>query len=384
VTPLELRERLVRGEDAHTDVKRQLGSNEELAKDLVCFANGDGGQIILGVADDLRVVGVGDPESIFLAVDDVAFQRCRPPVSVALETVDLPEGRVVVVHVARGDQRPYATSSGRYYIRRGVRCRDASREELLRLFQAGEDLYVDEQPLNRLNLTDLDLDAVTRHVASVGLDAADSDDLPGLLRSWRLYDGSHPTVAGMVLFGRRPQEHLEASRVVVAAFAGTDSGDDLSDRADITGGLIEVIERVQGFLDLHLPTSHVIRGFEPERRPEIPPAALREAVVNALVHRDYTIGGPVRVFVFRDRVEVHSPGRPPNSVDADAMRAGAHVPRNPHIYARVADMQLATRAGTGIRRIARLLREDGRQLGLTVSDAEVVLTMPRPPRDEDR
>lgn len=384
MTPLELRERLVRGEDAHTDVKRQLGSNEELAKDLVCFANGDGGQIILGVTNDLRVVGVEDPEAIFLTVDDVAFQRCRPPVSVALETVDLPEGRVILVHVARGDQRPYATSSGRYYIRSGTRCRDASREELLRLFQAGEDLYVDEQPLNRLNLTDLDLDAVTRHVASVGLDAADSDDLPGLLRSWRLYDGSHPTVAGIVLFGRRPQEHLEASRVVVAAFAGTDSGDDLSDRSDVTGGLIEVIERVQRFLDLHLPTEHVISGFESERRPEIPPAALREAVVNALVHRDYTIGGPVRVFVFRDRVEVHSPGRPPNSVDADAMRAGAHVPRNPHIYARVADMQLATRAGTGIRRIARLLREDGRQLGLTVSDAEVVLTMPRPPRDEDR
>jgi len=120
LTPLELRERLVRGEDGHTDVKRQLGSNEELAKDLVCFANGDGGQIILGVDDDMRVVGVQDPESIFLTVDDAAFQRCRPPVSVALETVDLPEGGVVVVHVARGDQRPYATSSGRYYIRRGA------------------------------------------------------------------------------------------------------------------------------------------------------------------------------------------------------------------------------------------------------------------------
>ena len=107
-------------------------------------------------------------------------------------------------------------------------------------------------------------------------------------------------------------------------------------------------------------------------------AALREAVVNALVHRDYTIPGPTRIFVLSDRVEVHSPGRPPNSVDADAMRAGVHVTRNPHIYSRMAEAQLATRAGTGIRRIARLLREAyGAELGIVISDAEVVLLLPR-------
>lgn len=110
----------------------------------------------------------------------------------------------------------------------------------------------------------------------------------------------------------------------------------------------------------------------------MPAAALREAVVNALVHRDYTIPGPVRIFVLDDRVEVHSPGRPPNSVDGEAMRAGVHVPRNPHIYSRIAAGQLATRASTGIRRIARLLREsNGGGPGITISDAEVVLTLPR-------
>ena len=101
--------------------------------------------------------------------------------------------------------------------------------------------------------------------------------------------------------------------------------------------------------------------------------------MNALVHRDYTIPGPVRIFVLDDRVEVRSPGRPPNSVDADAMRAGVHVPRNPHIYSRVAAAQLATRAGTGIARISRLLREhSGRRLGIEISEAQVILTLPRP------
>jgi ATP-dependent DNA helicase RecG len=150
------------------------------------------------------------------------------------------------------------------------------------------------------------------------------------------------------------------------------------DRKDLSGGLFDVVAQIETFLRLHLRTGHEIVGFEPEKREEIPLAALREAAVNALVHRDYTIPGPVRIFVLADRVEVRSPGRPPNSVDADAMRAGVHVPRNPHIYSRVAAVQLATRAGTGILRIARLLREhSGGRLDIRISDAEVVLGLPR-------
>jgi ATP-dependent DNA helicase RecG len=105
---------------------------------------------------------------------------------------------------------------------------------------------------------------------------------------------------------------------------------------------------------------------------------LREAVVNAVAHRDYTIRGPIRLFVFDDRIEIHTPGRPPNGVDADAMRSGAHVVRNPWIYARLSDAGLVTRAGTGIRRIVLLVRETtGREVGIEVRDFEVLHTLPR-------
>jgi len=383
MSPDELRERILRWEDPHTDFKRTVDSKEELAKDLVCFANSDGGQLVAGVAPDRTITGVDDPDALMLLIDDVAFQRCRPPVTALPEVVLLDGMSVVVVNVAKGDQRPYATSSGRYYVRGGARCRQASREELLRLFQASRSLYYDELALRALDLTDLDLDAVGRHIAAVGLE--DADDPTTLLRNWRLYDGEHPTVAGVVVFGRKPQEVLEASKVVAAAVSGVDIGNDLLDRTDLRGGLFAVVQQVEAFLQLHLRTAHEIVGFEPERRPEIPPAALREAVVNALVHRDYSIPGPTRVFVLADRVEVRSPGRPPNTVDADAMRAGIHVTRNPHIYSRIAEAELATRAGTGIRRISRLLREHGGgELGIMISDAEVVLTLPREGAPNDR
>ncbi len=379
MTPDELRQRILRWEDPHTDFKRELASNTDLAKQLVCFANSDGGQLIIGVDEGRKIVGIADPDALMLQVDDVAFERCSPPVTAVPEIVSLDGKDILVLNIAKGDQRPYGTSDGRYYVRSGARCRRASREELLRLFQAAQSLFYDEQPLPRLGLTDLDLDAVSRHLAESGQTDLDSD-IPRLLRAWGLYNGMHPTVAGMVVFGRKPQAVLESSRVVVGALSGTDIGDEFVDRKDLSGGLFEITAQVQTFLRLHLRTAHEISGFEPEKREEIPFEALREAVVNALVHRDYTIPGPVRVFVLSDRVEVRSPGRPPNSVDAEAMRAGVHVPRNPHIYSRVADAQLATRAGTGIRRIARLLREhSGRRLDIRISEAEVVLALPRSP-----
>jgi len=377
MTPEELRERIFRWEDPHTDFKQAVDSNIELAKDLVCFANSDGGQLIIGVAKDRRVVGVADTDAVLLTVDDVAFQSCSPPVTVVPEIVAVDGRNVVVLNVAKGDQRPYATRQGRYYTRSGSRCRAASREELLRLFQATQALFYDEQPLQRLDLAAIDLDAVTRYVQSTEWVEPD-EDVVRLLRAWRMYDGAHPTVGGLVVFGRRPQLELESSRVVIGALSGSDVGDDFVDRKDLGGGLFDVIDQAEVFLRLHLRTSHEIVDFEREKREEIPVAALREAVVNALVHRDYTIPGSTRIFVLSDRVEVHSPGRPPNTVDADAMRAGVHVTRNPHIYSRMAEAQLATRAGTGIRRISKLLRETtGTELGIDISDAEVVLTLPR-------
>jgi predicted HTH transcriptional regulator len=135
---------------------------------------------------------------------------------------------------------------------------------------------------------------------------------------------------GLVLFGRRPQAELESSRVVVGALVGDDIGDDFVDRKDLSGPLLGVIAQIETFLLLHLRTGHEIVGFEKEKREEIPMAALREAVVNALVHRDYTIAGPTRVFVLSDRVEVRSPGRPPNSMPRRCERAYVlSLPRGP-------------------------------------------------------
>ncbi|MCP4622046.1 MAG: hypothetical protein GY850_00770 [bacterium] len=99
-------------------------------------------------------------------------------------------------------------------------------------------------------------------------------------------------------------------------------------------------------------------------------------MVNAVAHRDYTLMGPIRIFILDDRIEIHTPGRRPNTVDEAAMRTGIHVVRNPQIYARLSDAGLVTRAGSGIRRIIRLIKEaTGNDIGIDIKDFEVLLTI---------
>ena len=366
-------------ENLHTEFKVWPVHPDDLAAVLVAFANTDGGDLILGVNDRREVEGIADPDRVARDVDNVAANNCEPPITVLQETLRSEAGRtVVVVRVPKGDMRPYRTNRGNYYVRTSSGRRQASREELLRLFQATESLYYDETPFPRLSLQDLDLAAFESYLEETGQSYLRGDDPERLLANWYLTANGHPTLAGLLLFGRKPQQHLPYAQINAARFAGTDSSFDPTDRKDLGGRLLEVIDQAERFLDLHLPVPHVIHGFAPEPRPELPKEALREAIVNAVAHRDYTIRGPIRLFVFDDRIAIHTPGRPPNGVDAEAMRAGAHVVRNPWIYARLSDAGLVTRAGTGIRRIVRLVREaTGREVGIEVRDFEVLLTLPR-------
>ncbi len=373
----ELLERIRRGENRHTDFKVQLSTAAELAKDLVCFANTDGGELLVGVADDGTVAGIDDPDAVHQLVDNVAYNNCEPPITVVQEVMEVEGRKVVVVRVPKGARRPYRTNRGRYYVRTTSGCRDASPDELLRLFQAGRSLFYDETPLLRLSIDEIDLGGFRRYLKLTGQDGLEIEE-DQLLRNWGLLADGHPTVAGLLLFGFDPQQHLPFAQINAARIPGTDVSRDPADRKDFGGPLLSIVDQAERFCELHLPIPHEIEGFAPEPRPELPGAALREAIVNAVAHRDYTVQGPVRLFILDDRIEIHTPGKPPNSVDEGAMRTGVHVVRNPRIYARLSDAGLTTRAGTGIRRIIRLVREAvGRDVDLVLRDYEVLLVIPR-------
>jgi ATP-dependent DNA helicase RecG len=133
------------------------------------------------------------------------------------------------------------------------------------------------------------------------------------------------------------------------------------------------------FLKIYVKEKHIIKGIESEKFPEIEDFVLREALVNALAHRDYTISAPVRILIFKDRIEFHTPGKLPNTVTIESIKiGGAHVLRNPTMYNLLDKMGLVTDLGSGVRRIIESVnRTIGEKVGLEVTESEFILTIPR-------
>ncbi len=156
VEPDALSNRLRQGENLHTEFKTWPLQADEMAATIIAFANTDGGDIFLGVDDNGQVVGLDETGVDRMAqfIDNVAFNNCAPPVTLVQETLRDDQGRVILaVRIPKGSQRPYRTNRDVYYIRTTSGRRQASREELLRLFQATESLYYDETPILRSGLT---------------------------------------------------------------------------------------------------------------------------------------------------------------------------------------------------------------------------------------
>jgi len=376
MAPDDLKRRIAGGENLSTEFKAAAIHPDDLAAGLVAFANTDGGVILFGVGDHGEILGIADIDGLARQIDNVSRGNCLPPVTVVPRRVDVEGKSLLMVQVPRGEERPYATNRGVYYVRTFSGRRQAAREELLRLFQASQSLLHDEQVVQGATLLDLDhsyfehflLQAYGKRLEDFHVTREQ------LLQNLRLAKDGRPTVAGLLLFGRDVEKFLPHAQINAAQFSGVELADAPTDRKDLTGKLVDQLEGAMRFLKAFLRVQHKIEGLNPERNPEIPEEAVREALVNAVAHRDYTIRGPVRLLVFRDRLEIHSPGKPPNTIDVEAMKLGTHLPRNPILLSHLAKMGFVTSLGSGVPRILKLV--PGAEIA--IRGIEVVVTLPRP------
>lgn len=380
----DLSAQLARGEGLHAEFKTWPIPPDDLAAAIVAFANADGGRVFLGVDDSgVAAGGIADLDRATQLVDNVASNNCSPPVTVLQETVETAGGTVLAVNVPKGDHVPYQTGWGAYYVRTSTGRRYPSRGELLRLFQASESLFYDETTVRRSTPSDRDESATDEMLEAIQELGLDLSGIPRdrLLRNWGLIDddgGDRLTVAGVLLLARAPQGFFPHAYVSALRIPGVDISTPPIDQKRIEGRLFDLLSDTLRFLDFHLMRRHRIRGLEPEVVLEFPVACLRETLVNAVAHRDYTIAGPIRLLVFDDRVEVRTPGGLPNSVRLDQLPAGVHVPRNPTVYNLLLKRGLVTDAGSGIPRMIRLLREKtGLEPNLRLESNEFVVALKR-------
>lgn len=355
--------RLRAGEDSRTEFKsaRAELQAKSLAKEIVAFANGGGGQLFLGVEDDGAVTGVnglGEADLLMQRVTMVCQTGVQPAIWCSFFKVEVQGKLLVIVDVpAFSPDRPYSANCV-FYLRDGTVCREATRAELVRMLQS-EDVHFDETPVAGATQDDLDLDAVDVFLRVAFHPDAAAQRAHYLSALKCIAPDETPTVAGVLFFGRDPQRWLPDARVSAVRFATDRPSNDLTDRRELTGTLSTQIEGVIAFLRQHVPAPSRVEGWDRVER-GLPEPVLREAVLNALAHRDYRAASQVRVFIYDDRVEVSNAGLLPDHLTLDNIRLGGiSQRRNPIVASLLSRSRRRENLDMGVPDMIAMMRECG-------------------------
>ncbi len=360
-------------EDSLVEFKCDEVSNHDLARTLVAFLNLEGGTVLLGVEDDGTVAGVAR-ERLEEWVSELCRAKIEPPIGPLLSWVrEVEPGRdVLVVRVTQGPGKPYGrVRHGRrtYYIRVGGTNREASRDEVERMFQASGRIHYGLKPALGATFDTFDSRLRDYFERVLGGSAPAGDDQGGweaLLRNLDLMTETGGqvvgTVDGMLLFGSRPNRHVPQAGIRALCYPGaepdyaTRADEDLRGLlvflADADGGVMGrgLVDKAWDFVRRNTMPTARLDGMRRVDGWEYPEQVVREALANALVHRDYSVAGTdVTLTIFADRLEVQSPGRLPNTVTVEGMKCGIRYARNQTLVNVMCDYGYVEARGMGVR-----------------------------------
>ena len=355
-TPEELALVLEEGEGYTLEFKQNV--NADLAKELVAFANASGGRILIGVNDDNRIVGCKFSNVLFSNIETMAA-ACDPPVTVFIEK--LPDQKIIVIHVPEGANRPHRCTKG-FYLRNGASSHKMSTADITAFIQSEGKVRFDQQLRMDLDWKEvLDPSRLEHFLSLTGITPrTDAQNLLFNLGAGDEKEGRfYLNQTGILFFAKDPAARQPFVNVVCALFKGTTKAYIL-DRKELAGNILENVEEALLFLKKHLQLRWEITSDSPRRREilELPEVALREAVVNAVCHRDYfEQGAQVMVEIFDDRVEIHNPGGLPRGLPEKDFGKRS-VCRNPNIAALLLRCDYIEKMGTGIERIYDALKNE--------------------------
>lgn len=390
----ELLEIIANGENSGIEFKRDDIRPEDFGKEVVALANLQGGRILLGIDDDGTISGIHDRgrSSTEEWVMQCFRDKVHPLIIPYYEeiTVD-PDLKVAVITIEQGTSKPYVlrhNGQERIYIRVGTTSRDATREQQARLYGVGGLLHPEVMPVSGTSIASLDMDRVQNYLFDIIKDPERPatevqwiERLTGLGFIARPQNGNTPcTIAGLVSFGIAPRRFLPQAGIRFMAFEGTDKTyqaliDEVIDgplfnrlRVSESGSLENVdnglIEKLSSMIRpyISLEGAAINAEMRRERVWLYPWEAVRETIVNAIAHRDWTRSLDVEIVVYSDRIEITSPGALQNSMTVEKMIAGQRSPRNPLIVGLLRDYGYVDARGMGVRtKVIPLMRSENNQ-----------------------
>lgn len=402
----ELSELLREGENSGVEFKRDDVQPHDFAKELVALSNLRGGRILLGVEDDGTISGL-----VRDVVDEwvltIARDKVRPPLIPHVQTVTDPgTGRQVAVVTVEAGYAVHAVWHNKhfsYYIRAGRQSREASPEELSRLQQRRGGFRAELRPISGSSYEDLDqrrLDDYFRRVRGQQVpDRADRQGWVQLLSATEfLVEGVSelvPCLAAIALFGSSTARYLPQSGIDAVAYPGLEKNYAAVERATLRGPLAPLMtqsaELVEpGLVDLAIAfvrrnvgvRAELADGARRVETPGLPAEPVREALVNAVIHRDYLLAHTdVELGLYPDRLEIVSPGRLPNGVTVERMLAGTRAARNEMLKDVMRDYGYLEHMGLGVpRKIVRGMQEfNGSEPEFVVGEESLTVVLRRLP-----
>jgi len=381
----ELAELIHNGENSGVEFKRDDVRPEQLAKEMAALLNLEGGYILLGVEDDGVISGLArDPGEAEEWVMEAARTHLRPAAIPFWETLEWDDGTVVGIVSLPADapDKPYKMKRGTAWmtqVRVGTTSRDATDEEEARLYMQSGRLSYDRRSVPGADFEDLDVRRLVSYFRDFRRqECPDDGDRPAwerLLINTEIMvedrDRVVPSVAGLLLFGRQPNRFLPQAGITAVAYPGATKDYDARERSTLRGPIVSlfaepnshaapgaatvepgVIEQAIEFVRRNTnANAWIAEGGHRGEHPDYPLEAIRETIVNAIAHRDYTISVmDIDLSIYVDRLEVISPGRLPNTVTVPKMKAGYRASRNELVKEILRDYRYIEATGLGVPR----------------------------------
>ncbi|MDA8010417.1 MAG: putative DNA binding domain-containing protein [Alphaproteobacteria bacterium] len=375
----ELLVMIARGEGATLEFKDDRIHPKDLSKSIVAFANMNGGRILLGVADSGEIVGIPRENLQEWLMDTVIGSHVHPFILPEYEEIELDGKRVAVVTVPRGPAKPYVRRHNKredIYVRYGATNQIAGREQAARLFGAGGLLESEKFPINGTSVEDLDKRRYSEFFQNI-LQEPQRENWRQMLVDWGFLVGDGEAYCcsyfAHALFAKQPGIKFPFASVRVTVYAGSDKDYGTVHDASLDAPIVEyrgedasrlvepalhdrIIERIQP----HISEEKLV-GTTRKRILHYPLEVIREVLINALVHRDWTRNNHVRIVVYGDRMEVTSPGGLPNGMTIEKIKNGVQSVRNPNCARVMRGYGYLEDQGMGIRRkvIPLMEKENG-------------------------
>lgn len=404
-------------ESERVEWKENAADIDQVIKTIVAFANDisnlGGGYVVCGAREGKdgdgfqKLFYTGLTASRLKEVEKKVLNDCRkkvsPPVVPVTEEIQVDGKRRILVFLvsATGNAHSYrarSKDSSTYYIRIGKDTLEARNSLLSELLVKKTQMEPWDKRINKnAALDSIDLIVLREYLQEIGLWSLDvsierlltdenplSSFIPPLAGKVDLMDALHPRNFALIMFGKNPLKFFPGAYSLFSIYRGKDRSEPTAERYEITGSVVQQAKRLIELLNAQVYTAFDKTADTPNRE-KYPVRALQEAVVNALVHRDYESAQPTRVTVFIDRVEIVSPGALPRTIDKEKFVAGKAAPfwRNQSLAYFFNKLQLAQAEGQGIPTILRLMKENGCPDPIFEFEPErVICTLPAHPRHQ--